>query len=85
MRRASSIRGWRAPEPLRFVVSVPPLFAAFCVSVLRCLLFCGFSIGSSQYTGVWNSVSKRAPMLVSLSVSSHRAMSLAMVPGESDA
>ena len=85
MRLASSIRGWKAPKLLRLVSSVPPLLAAFCVSVLRCLLYCAYSIGSLLYTGIWNSASKRAPIFVSPSVSSHRAMSLVMVPGESDA
>ena len=82
---ASFIRGWKAPVLLCRVSSVPPLLAAVCFSVLRWLLYCAYSRGLLLYTGILNSASKRAPMSVSPSVSSHRAMSFAMVAGESDA
>ena len=85
MRRAPSIQGWRAPELLRLVVSVPPLFATFWVSV--------FIIGNgvpAQYevynTWLYGILSVCVPLLfVSLAASPHLVMSLVTAPGEFDA
>ena len=38
-RLAFLLRGWKAPEPLRLVSSVPPLLVAVCFSVLSVVCF----------------------------------------------